>query len=332
MKIFKGLLIAIIGIFLLFLIVTVFLPSRYFVERKIEIQAPASVVYFLLDDLRNWKYWDTWWKLDTNQIRTYSGPLFGLNSKFSWTSKNKDVGSGEIQIIDEKPFEYIKFFVRFGTEMESFSKFRLMQLGDKILLSWNIEGELKFLAKWFRFFLDAAIGKDYEQGLNNVKKLAEEIQKNRLLFFRDTFPETNIIFISDSTSMDPQEINKKYSSSFEELFRFASQNKLKQIGAPLDITRSYSEKSFSFDLCLPVENVDNIKPEKRINLGKIPKLYVLRSVYLGPYDNFPEIYNKIHKYLEQHQLAPKWNFFEMYYTDPMNVNPEENVTIIYCPI
>ncbi|MCX7909219.1 MAG: GyrI-like domain-containing protein [Ignavibacteria bacterium] len=332
MKVFKGLLIAIVSIFILILIITVFLPSKYYVERKIEIQAPASIVYYLLDDFRNWKYWDTWWKLDTQQVRTYAGPLFGVNSKFSWKSKNKDVGEGEIQIVEEKPFELIKLALKFGKEMESSNQFRIMQLGDKILLTWSMEGELKFLGKWFRFFMDDAIGKDFEIGLKNIKSLAEEIEKNNLLFFQDTLPEIKIIYISDSSSIHPKEIATKFSDAFEELESFSKANNLHLVAGPIAINRAYSEKGYKFDACLPIENVENLQTQGRIKIGTIPKMFVLRAVYLGSYDRFQEIYQRIFKYMEDHKLAPKWNLFEMYYTDPMRVVQDDNVTVIYCPI
>jgi effector-binding domain-containing protein len=332
MKVFKGLLLAIVLLFILFLIITVFLPSHYYVERKIEINAPQSIVYYLIDDLRNWKYWDTWWKLDTNQVRTFSGPIFGLNSKFAWSSRNKDVGNGEVAIIEEKPFEYVKLTITFGKEMHSTNTFRFMQLGDKLLVNWSMEGELKFLAKWFRFFLDKAVGKDFEEGLANIKRLSEDIVKNKVVFFNDSFPETKIIFISDSTNMDPNQISQKYAKAFQELMDFSNSNNLKHTGGPIAITRSYTEKSYVFDACLPVENPDTLTTTGRVKIGTIPAHYVLRAVYLGSYDGFEEVYSQINQYLAKHQLTPKWNFFEMYYTDPTLVKPNENITIIYCPI
>ncbi|MFN3780595.1 MAG: hypothetical protein ACK4SO_00295, partial [Candidatus Kapaibacteriota bacterium] len=119
MKVFKGLLIAVIGLFVLFLVVTVFLPSEYFIERKIEIQATPPIPFYLINEFRNWKYWDTWWHLDTNQTRTYFGQVLGLNSKFTWSSKSKDIGQGFVQCVEAKPFEFIKLTFGFGYELQA---------------------------------------------------------------------------------------------------------------------------------------------------------------------------------------------------------------------
>lgn len=333
MKVFKIFVVTIVTLFALFLIVTVFIPSRYSIERKIEIIAPQSVIYFLLNDFHNWKYWDTWWKLDTMQERNFTGPMFGLGSAFSWKSRDKNVGNGELKIIEEKPFEFIRIAMRFGREMQSDATFRLMRLDDdRVLVVWKMEGELKFIAKWFRYFLDEAVGKDFEAGLSNIKNLSEKIAKSKIYFFRDTFPEAKIIFISDSASNHPSEIQEKFADAFQELMIFANRNKLSYSGNPTTIYRSYSANGMTFDACIPVQSFDTLQPTGRIKFGTIPKTYVLRTVYLGDYRGLPGVYQQIQKYMQENKLAPKGNSFEMYYTDPEAVQPEENLTIIYFPI
>jgi effector-binding domain-containing protein len=331
MKIFKGLLIVIVVIFALFLFVTVFLPSHYSIERKIEISAPSTIVFYLIDDFRNWRYWDTWWNLDTNQKRIYSGPLFGVNSAFTWQSKDKNVGSGTVKIVEDKPFEYIRFTMTFGRELTSNCSFRLMPLDEsKVLVSWRMDGDLKFLAKWFRFFLDKVIGKDFEIGLQNIKKLSENIVRDGVVFFKDTFPEMKIIYIPDSTKNGQNEIAKIYSITYEELMEFSNKHNLKYTGNPISIIRTYSDNVYSFDACLPVDSL--VQPEGRIKIGTIPQSFVLRTVYLGSYRSLSSVYEKIHKYLQKNMLTPKGNFFEMYFTDPQMVSDRENITIIYCPL
>jgi effector-binding domain-containing protein len=178
--------------------------------------------------------------------------------------------------------------------MQSIGTFRLLRLEDnRVLVAWKMEGELKFLAKWFRYFLDEAVGKDFELGLSNIKKLAETIERNGVYFFRDTFPETKIIYISDSTSLDPSEIQETFADAFQELMAFANKNGLSYAGNPISIYRSYSTNGMTFDACLPVESLGNAQPTERIRFGTIPKIYVLRTVYLGAYDGFSKVYARI---------------------------------------
>lgn len=333
MKVFKGVLIAIVGLFVLFLIVTVFLPSEYQIERKIEILAPPPIPYYLIYELRNWRYWDTWWNLDTNQIRTYSGQILGLNSKFSWSSINKDIGKGFVQIVEAKPIEYIKLILGFGYEFQSINQFRFMQLSNKILLTWRMHAELKFLGKWFRFFLDDVIGKDLENNLKNIKELSENIVKNQFAFFRDTIPETKILFISDSINISSPNLLQKFNSSYSELLEFSNQNRFNNSTFAILSMKSYDKNKFHFDVCLSVDSTENLQTNSRINIRTISKQYALRSIYFGPLDGIGKIINILNYVSTQNNIKDiKGSPIIIYYTGFPLKNDNENLAIIYIPL
>jgi effector-binding domain-containing protein len=332
MKILKGLLIVVFAFVALFFIVTFFLPSHYEIKRTVEIQSPVSMVFYLVDDLRNWKHWDAWYGLDTNQVRIYEGPLFGKNAAYKWTSKERNVGNGELKIVEEEPFKKIKTSMIFESSMRSDGEFTFDEKDGKTIVTWRMWGEFSFLAKWFRFFMEETAGKDFEKGLANIKKIAEEAVRNKVVFFVDSLPNIKLVFVSDSTSVNPQEISQKYGQCFLELFDFTNKNKVEIIGGPIAITKSYTKTSYVFDAAFPVKSFEGIKPEGRIQFGEISASKVLRTVFLGSYDEFEEVYGKIHNYLNSKKFQIRGNFFEMYYTDPEKVPPKHNVTIIFTPI
>ncbi len=332
MKILKGLLIFVLAFVVLFFIVTLILPSHYEVKRTVEIHSPATVVFYLASDLRNWKYWDAWYELDTNQVRNYEGPLFGKNSLYKWSSKDRNLGSGELKIVDEEPFKKIKTLLTFEKGMRSEGEFTFDEKDGKTMVTWRMWGEFSFLTKWFRFFMEETAGKDFEKGLANIKKLAEEATRNKVVFFVDNIPNINIVFISDSTSVNPQDISKKYGECFVELSDFVTKNKMEIIGGPIAVTKSYTKIFYTFDAAFPVKSFEGINSEGRIQFGQIAASKVLRAIFLGSYDEFEEVYGKIHQYLNSKQFQIRGNFFEMYYTDPTTVQPKHNVTIIFAPV
>lgn len=332
MKVLKGLLIVVFVFVILFFIVTLFLPSHYEIKRTVEVRSPVSMVFYLVDDLRNWKHWDAWYELDTNQIRSYEGHLFGKNAIFKWSSKERNVGNGEMKIVEEEPFKKIKISMIFGNNMRSDGEFTFDEKDGKTIVTWRMWGEFSFLAKWFRFFMEETAGKDFEKGLANIKKIAEEGVRNKVVFFVDSVPNIKIAFISDSTSVNPQEISQKYGKCFLELFDFISKNTIEIIGGPIAITKSYTRTSYVFDAAFPVKSFEEINPEGRIQFGEIVASKVLRTVFLGSYNEFEEVYGKIHNYLNSKKFQIRGNFFEMYYTDPEKVSPKHNVTIIFAPI
>ena len=332
MKIFKGFLLFIVIFFLIFLVVTIFLPSHYRVERKIELKTSSPFVFYLINDLRNWKYWDPWWKLDTTQVRIYEGPIFGKNASFRWLSKNRNIGTGEVKIIEDKPFEFIKLNFLFGRGMSSVSEFRFFNFGDRISLVWSLEGDLKFLAKWFRFFMDEAIGKDFAEGLSKIKSIAEKAESERFVCFRDYFPKVDIIYISDSTASSRMEFLQKFNETLLELLEFSKEKNLQLLGNPIAIYNGKSKNTISFDVCIPVVLADSIEVSGRIQKGTIPSFNVLRCVALGNINDFDYLNSKIQNYLIKNGLSAKWKLFEMFYTDPLKTNPKDNLSIIYCPL
>ncbi len=333
MKVFKGLIIAIISLFILFLVVTVFLPSEYHIERKIEIQAPPPIPFYLINEFRNWKYWDTWWHLDTNQTRTYFGQILDLNSKFTWFSKNKDIGQGFVQCVEAKPFESIKLSLGFGYEFQSTNHLKFMHLGDKLLLTWSMHGDLQFLGKWFRFFLDDVIGKDLEINLKNIKEISETIAKNKFAFFNDTIPETKIIFISDSINNNSANLSQKINACLLELRQFANQSKKSSNSAVGILSlKSIDNKKFYFEVCLPVANIENLQPSERIKIGTIPKQHALRSVYFGALNEQAKIIDVLNYITSQNKIEPKGTPLLIYYTGLLSEKVNENLAIIYIPL
>ncbi len=331
MKIFKGLLIFIFVLIVILLIVTVFLPSHFKVERSIEIKSSPIIIYYLINDFHNWKYWDPWWKLDTAQVRSYEGPLFGKNASFRWKSKNKNIGSGEVKIVDDKPFENLKMNFIFGHEMMSTSEFRLFNFDEKVNVVWSLEGDLKFLAKWFRFFMDEAVGKDFSEGLANLKKLAEKIAFEKFIFLNDSFPKIDIIFISDSSSWDRNKFLQKIYKNYTELYEFSKNTNLQLIGNPISIYKNISKDGISFDLCIPAIIPDTTEFSGKIQKGVLPNCNVIRCVSFGQTD-FNGIQSKINEYLTKKGFIQKWNIFEMFYSDPFKTNSSDNISIFYCPI
>ena len=68
-----------------------FISPEYKVERSVEINVPAYIVYEQVTDLHQWENWAVWWKNDTSMITNYSGAERGLGAKMDW------IGSDEMK-------------------------------------------------------------------------------------------------------------------------------------------------------------------------------------------------------------------------------------------
>lgn len=332
MKIIKGFFLFVVILAVLFFIITLLLPSKYEIDREITIKAPKTLVYYLIDDLRNWKLWDYWYTLDTNQIRKYYGPIFGKNSSFSWESKFQNLGIGRLKILKDDYFNRIHSELIFGREMYANSDFLIEETSDGTKLRWKLYGTLPFVAKWFRFFMNKTAGEDLQHSLINLKKIAEKNVAEKVQSFVDEIPTFHYVGIIDSSLMQPQEISQKFSSAFQEINKFISEKGFKPIASAIAINISYESNFYKFIAAFPVENLQDISAKGRIILDSIPSSKVVRSVYIGPYDYLNEAYYKTFQFMQSRNFRPRGYSFELYVTDPTIVKPNENVTIIYFPI
>ena len=108
--------------------------------------------------------------------RTYGGAASGKGAVYAWEG-NKNVGSGRMEITDvsapSKVVIKLDFFVPF--EAHNTAEFTMLPQGDGTSLTWLMHGPAPFISKLMQVFMniDKMVGKDFEVGLANLKKLAE---------------------------------------------------------------------------------------------------------------------------------------------------------------
>ena len=98
MKVLKFLLIGLVGLIVVLALIGYTSPSQVHLERSISINAKPTTVFTYLNGFKNFNKWSPWAALDPNTKYTYEGPLMGVGAKQSWSSEDKNVGSGSQEI------------------------------------------------------------------------------------------------------------------------------------------------------------------------------------------------------------------------------------------
>lgn len=150
------------------------LPSHFRVERSITINAPADRVYSLLVAPAEWKRWTVWNQRDAAMKIDYGGPASGVGARWSWQSGTE--GNGAMEFIEAVPNQRIGYrlsFPDFG--MQSAGVLTIAPAASGVRVSWTNEGDMGAspVNRWFGLLMDRMVGKDFEAGLANLKKLAE---------------------------------------------------------------------------------------------------------------------------------------------------------------
>ena len=158
-------------------------PDAYHVERSTTVDAPAATVFAQIDDLSIWKEWSPWEKKDPAMKRTFSATPSGVGATYSWEG-NKEVGKGKMTITDSKlggrsPRSWSSSS-RSSRWPTCRSRWR-PRAPTTTKVTWAMDGKHNFISKAFSVVkpMDGMIGKDFEEGLANLKKVAEAKKPSR---------------------------------------------------------------------------------------------------------------------------------------------------------
>ena len=152
-------------------------PNTLLVQRATSIRAPADRIFPMINDFRQWRTWSPYENKDPAMNRTYEGTENGKGAVYAWDGNN-NVGSGRMEILEaavpSKITIKLDFFKPF--EGHNTAEFTMLPQGDVTNLTWTMSGPAVFMSKVMQVFmnLDHMIGRDFEVGLANLKKLAEK--------------------------------------------------------------------------------------------------------------------------------------------------------------
>ena len=159
------------------LIVAAIKPNAFSIQRATIVKAPAERIFPLINDFHQWGTWSPYENKDPAMKRSYSGAASGQGAVYAWEG-NKNVGSGRMEILQatapSKIVIKLDFFAPF--EGHNTAEFTMLPQGDATNVTWLMHGPLPFMGKVMHVFInmDRMVGKDFEAGLINLKRLTEK--------------------------------------------------------------------------------------------------------------------------------------------------------------
>jgi uncharacterized protein YndB with AHSA1/START domain len=150
--------------------------DTFSVRREIDIKAPPETIFPLINDFHQWGSWSPWENKDPAMRRSFSGAASGKGAVYGWEG-NRNVGSGRMEIMDAAAptrivikLDFIKPFEGHNT-----AEFTMLPQGNGTRVSWLMTGPSPFIGKIMHVFInmDAMVGKDFEAGLFNLRRLTE---------------------------------------------------------------------------------------------------------------------------------------------------------------
>lgn len=152
-------------------------PDVFHIHRYGMISAPPEKVFPLINDFHQWARWSPWDNVEGDELkRSFSGAESGEGAIYQW--EGKKTGIGRMEIMRSMPPGEVNINLDFEKPMKAHNnvEFMLEPDGAQTRVDWNMKGEHNFMGKLFATFMnmDKMIGRQFEEGLANLKREAEK--------------------------------------------------------------------------------------------------------------------------------------------------------------
>ncbi|WP_143308552.1 SRPBCC family protein [Chitinophaga vietnamensis] len=320
MKILKALA-WIIGILLFTFIVLVFLaPTTLHVERTIEINAPASIVWNDIVRFERFNEWSTWKKMDSAAKYTITGEDGTVGAIDAW--KGDKIGEGQLEHLALDPFKSVQqkltFIKPFKSEADAF--FNLTEAAGKTKITWGFDARYARPQNVMSWFMKGALEKDFDQGLNNLKSMAEADKKGPgtpngidVTVKEMDFPATTYMAIRKTIPV--KNIGSFYRSHLETIYKASMEAKL-QPGVPCGLFFTWDTIRHETDMAAAIPVPEGSKAGAGFEIISLPAARAAYVDYYGAYNNTANAHVALRKFIANKGKKIVPPMMEMYVTDP----------------
>ena len=152
------------------------MAKEMFIEKSVVINKDVHEVYEFLRQTKNQDKFSVWNMKDPDMKKTYTGTDGTAGFKYAWDSKDKNVGAVKKKIRGLSEYNRIDYEISFKRPMQNTaqSSFITDKLHDNTTsVKWTFASPTKFPMSLFTPILKKMLGKQIDQGLQNLKSLLE---------------------------------------------------------------------------------------------------------------------------------------------------------------
>jgi effector-binding domain-containing protein len=331
-------------IVLLLIVVSFFLPSTVHVERSMEMKCAPEAVFPLVNNLKNWDQWSPWHHKDSLMKKTYGDIFEGQGAYYSWQSEHSQVGNGKLEFVEVVPNQIIKskmYFMEGEDAALGDFKFEKTESGCKVVWSMDADMSKPFaIGKYFGLMMDAMVGKDFEQGLNELKRIGESAPievsiAGRVESIEEIkVPAINLMMIKGESKYELSAIGSKLGEMYSEIDKEMAKQGAKMTGAPCAMYPGFKEGDTDTKIvaCMPCSKLCG-KCKGEMECVAMPATNAVVAHYYGPYDKTGIAYEKLKTWISENKKEITGEPWEEYANDPVvEKDPNKFLTNIYFPI
>lgn len=163
-----------IALAFLFLVLPALLPSRYKVEKSIQINRPASVVFENVANLGNYRDWNPWQKMEQDSKTDITGTPATPGHKFSW--EGKKIGIGSLTLRRADPYKKVELDLQFIKPFRASANddWTFEERNGVTRVIWKNEGDLPYpVGRLMGPMIRRNLDQQFVQGFRNLKEFSE---------------------------------------------------------------------------------------------------------------------------------------------------------------
>ncbi len=294
------------------LLAGIFLPKNAQIRSSITIAAPNDIVFDQVNDFRNWENWSPWLKADTTLVFVYGKQTAGAGASYGWISDKS--GNGNQTIEESIPKKSIHTYIDFGDQGDAYGEWSFKESEKITSVIWEFRTtDMSYFERYFMFLFKDKILADLTSGLQNLRKVSEELRLSRVsgveIKSLEIQPAMAIIDSSDLAGM-----GQKMAEMFNKLGIYLEKRKLEPTGPPFTIYYSWNPEGLTKFACgLPIEK--RTWGWKQYTYLELPEGKVSTITHWGTYGS-EKPWKTLDQYLKDNNLKLSGAPWEVYLTDP----------------
>lgn len=338
MKFFKYILFLILIAIIGFAVYIAVQPNSFEVSRERTINAPASVLYNNVIDLKNWEAWSSCVERDPETVITLADKTKGVDASYTWVDSH---GEGSIKTLATTANLSIDQELQFGDFHPSKINWIFEPTPDnKSKVIWKMNSDkVPFMFKASALFsggFDNMIGPDFERGLEKLDSIVVADMQKYTVNIEGVTEHGGGFYLYNTASCKMSDMENKMGEMMTKVFAYAQQNNITMAGSPFSIYHKWDEENGTvmFSSCIPT-TAKVIAADSNILTGQLKPFKAVKTALNGDYKNLKEAWDKTFAYIETNKLETLETgiALENYPTDPMTVqNPADWKTEIFVEV
>ena len=150
-------------------------PDSFAYARTRRIAASPEALFAMINDLRQMNRWNPYALREKGGKAEYSGAPSGPGQRFDFAGSKS--GTGFVEILESTPASSVVMRLAMVKPFKFDNRvdFTIRPMDSGTDVTWAMSGKQPLLGKAMLLFIDCdkMMGRDFEEGLSNMKKLAE---------------------------------------------------------------------------------------------------------------------------------------------------------------